>query len=211
MDNQRMFETSAPENPSASGISTETIIIIILSTILLLSFLGTNVLILFGEALDKLKIILNPAINEISDSTGKLLNTTSNVATSVGKTSLDITNSAIHDIGDLLQDKNAGKNQRQINNYKEVTPSPSESPIQKNISSGKSGWCLVGEYQEKRGCIAVSDQDKCLSGQIFPDQATCLQPNIHALQTPNIPVTMQTQQPPILPPQIQTREIKHRE
>ncbi len=208
MDNQRMIETSAPETVSRPGITTETIIIIILSTILLLSFLGTNVLIIFGEALDKLKIILNPAINEISDSTGKLLNTTSSVATSVGKTSLDITNSAIHNIGNLLQDNNVGKNQRQINHSKDVTPSPSESPIQKNISAGKSGWCLVGEYQEKRGCIAVSDQDKCLSGQIFPDQATCLQPNISALQTPNVPVISQQ---PVLPPQIQTREIRHRE
>ena len=191
-----MIEPSSPSpgNPSSSGISTETIIIIILSTILLLSFLGTNVLTIFGDALDKLKVILNPAINQMSDSTGKLINTTSNVATNVAKTSLDITNASLHDVGDLLQNKHQ---------VKDAEPSLSESPIQKNISASKSGWCLVGEYQEKRGCIAVTDQDKCLSGQIFPDQATCLQPNISALQTANMPPHPLTQ--------IQTRDIRHHE
>ena len=60
----------------------------------------------------------------------------------------------------------------------EPTPDNSTNPIQKPISSDKSNWCLVGEFQNKRGCVAVTESDKCLSGQIFPHQAMCLNPTL---------------------------------
>ena len=41
-------------------------------------------------------------------------------------------------------------------------------------SSKKAGWCLVGEYQGRRGCIEISDYDKCLSGKVFPNQGACM-------------------------------------
>ena len=67
----------------------------------------------------------------------------------------------------------------QLNNNNQITMTDnSENPIQKPISSGKSGWCLVGEYANKRGCIEVSETDKCMSGQVFPNQKMCLNPNI---------------------------------
>lgn len=52
----------------------------------------------------------------------------------------------------------------------------SASPIQNPITSSKQNWCLVGEYQGRRGCISINDNDKCLSGQVFPSQTTCLNP-----------------------------------
>jgi hypothetical protein len=55
-------------------------------------------------------------------------------------------------------------------------PDNTTNPIQKAISSGKTNWCLVGEYQGRRGCIQVSEQDRCLSGQIFPNQQMCMNP-----------------------------------
>ena len=55
-------------------------------------------------------------------------------------------------------------------------PDTSVDPIQKPITSNKINWCLVGEYQGKRGCIEVDDTSKCMSGQVFPTQATCLNP-----------------------------------
>lgn len=58
-----------------------------------------------------------------------------------------------------------------------TTPSPDnpENPIQKPISANKTSWCLVGEYQQKRGCIELDTGDKCISGQTFPTKETCLQ------------------------------------
>jgi hypothetical protein len=64
----------------------------------------------------------------------------------------------------------------------EPVPSPAENPVQKPITAGKIQWCLVGEYKEKRGCVAFTDSDKCLSGQIFPSQQMCLNPTL----TPNV-------------------------
>jgi hypothetical protein len=52
-------------------------------------------------------------------------------------------------------------------------------------SSKKVGWCLVGEYEGRRGCIEISDYDKCLSGKVFPSQEICMNPT----QTPNMQPT----------------------
>jgi hypothetical protein len=59
---------------------------------------------------------------------------------------------------------------------KQPQPDTTTNPIQKPISSGKTNWCLVGEYQGRRGCIQISEQHKCLSGQIFPNQQMCMNP-----------------------------------
>jgi hypothetical protein len=53
-------------------------------------------------------------------------------------------------------------------------PSTTESPVQNPISSSKSNWCLIGEYQGRNSCIEVKDYDKCVSGQLFPNQNDCL-------------------------------------
>jgi hypothetical protein len=52
-----------------------------------------------------------------------------------------------------------------------------ENPVQNPISSNKSQWCLIGEYQQRNGCIEVDDMNKCMSGQVFPSQQMCLNPN----------------------------------
>lgn len=54
----------------------------------------------------------------------------------------------------------------------------SASPIQNPITSSKQNWCLVGEYQGRRGCISINENDKCLSGQVFPSQTKCLNPTL---------------------------------
>jgi len=51
-----------------------------------------------------------------------------------------------------------------------------ENPVQNPISSNKSQWCLIGEYQQRNGCIEVDDMSKCMSGQVFPSQQMCLNP-----------------------------------
>ena len=70
---------------------------------------------------------------------------------------------------------------RSESNYKkptEVKDDSSDNTIQKPISSDKMGWCLIGEYQNKRGCVSVSESDQCLSGQIFPSKEMCLNPTL---------------------------------
>ena len=63
-------------------------------------------------------------------------------------------------------------------NPADVKPDHSSGTIQNPISTGKAGWCLTGEYQNKRGCVSVSESDQCLSGQIFPSKEMCLNPTM---------------------------------
>jgi hypothetical protein len=54
----------------------------------------------------------------------------------------------------------------------------SDGSMQKQISSNKNAWCLIGEYQNKRGCVSVTEDDICMSGQLFPSKEKCLDPGM---------------------------------
>lgn len=56
----------------------------------------------------------------------------------------------------------------------------SYSAIQSSKSSGKSGWCYIGEDRGFRSCIQVGDNDQCMSGDIFPTEEVCVNPNLRA-------------------------------
>jgi hypothetical protein len=97
-------------------------------------------------------------------------------------------------IGDLIKDASRPgvdeKAKQQLDNSinlpkhtekptnKQPEADSSTNPIQKPISSNKAGWCLVGEYEGRRGCIQVGQEDKCLSGQVYPNQKMCLNPTL---------------------------------
>lgn len=60
-----------------------------------------------------------------------------------------------------------------------VAPSTAASPVQTSIpAANKAQWCLVGEYNERRGCVAIGQNTQCMSGQVFPTQNACLNPNL---------------------------------
>ena len=54
----------------------------------------------------------------------------------------------------------------------------SYSTIQMSKSSSKSGWCFIGEDRGFRSCIRVGENNKCMSGDIFPSQEICINPNL---------------------------------
>jgi hypothetical protein len=62
-------------------------------------------------------------------------------------------------------------------NYKSSEPSPdsSRSSIQ---TTGKAGWCFIGEDHGLRKCSEIGINDKCMSGDVFPNQAICMNPNL---------------------------------
>lgn len=59
----------------------------------------------------------------------------------------------------------------------QVAPDDSRSSIQ---TTGKSGWCFIGEEQGIRTCAEVGVNDVCMSGDVFPSQAVCMNPNLRA-------------------------------
>lgn len=58
----------------------------------------------------------------------------------------------------------------------EVAPDDSLSSIQ--ASSGKSGWCFIGEQQGIRSCAQLGVNDQCMSGDVFPSREICVNPNL---------------------------------
>lgn len=57
-------------------------------------------------------------------------------------------------------------------------PDDSLSVTQKGKTSGKSGYCFVGEDRGNRSCIYVNESDTCMSGNIFPSKDKCINPSL---------------------------------
>lgn len=170
------------------------IIIIILVVLLIFSFLGINILTLLGNVFQNFVQIFGPMVSQILSifgyTTGTVLNKTADVVSDTAKAGIDIAEGSVQSVGNILRDaSNPNVNDKTkysldnaLNNSQISSGEPaadtSENPIQKPITSGKQSWCLVGEYQGKRGCIGVNQQDRCLSGQVFPSQKMCLNPTL---------------------------------
>ena len=62
-------------------------------------------------------------------------------------------------------------------NQSQVSPDDSRSSIQ---TTGKSGWCYIGDDQGLRTCSEIGVNDVCMSGDVFPTQPVCINPNLRA-------------------------------
>ena len=119
--------------------------------------------------------------------TGTILNKSADVVSDTGKVALDIAEGTVQNVGNLMiKASKSGVNMEtqselekalQMNRLEnQAEDDVSENPIQKPISSNKNGWCLIGEYENKRGCIEVDDSEKCMSGQVYPTRQACVNP-----------------------------------
>jgi hypothetical protein len=173
---------------STLGIQNQTIIIVLI-VLLGLSFLGINILTISGGIVEGTISIFGPMFAQILSifgyTTGSVINKTADVVGDVAKTGVDVAEGSLQSVGTILKDAsrrnvnpatassldnvlNVGPNR-----YSEPHPDSTTNPIQNPITSGKAGWCLVGEYEGRRGCISVGESDRCMSGQIYPSQAAC--------------------------------------
>ena len=117
--------------------------------------------------------IVDGTVHDVSNTLENTINTVSEVTANVTKNGIDIVDGTVHSVGNLMIGKNnIGVGPRQ--KTREPRPDSPEDTIQKSMSSAKSKWCLVGEFQNKRGCIDISESDKCMSGEIFPNEQMCI-------------------------------------
>ena len=160
----------------------KTIMIIILVILVILSYYGIHILNKSGDLLNNIITKVKPLVDSLLDfvgySTGTAINKTADITADVAKHGIDIAEGTVQNIGNILIGdeaigKPSSKNKRTL---KEPEADAPEDTIQKSLSSSKTKWCLVGEYQNKRGCIDISESDKCMSGQIFPNEKMCLNP-----------------------------------
>ena len=170
-----------------SGFDFKTLLILILLFVLLFSYLGINILTILGDSMERFVAFVSPMVTEFlvltGYSTGSVINKTADVVSDTAKETIDIAEGAVQNVGNLLMDAGKkGKSKTPLLANKPTTTEPEpdapENTIQKPISSNKYNWCLVGEYQNKRGCMPITESDKCLSGQVFPTQKMCLNPNL---------------------------------
>ncbi len=168
-------------NYNVIGNDPKNLIIIFLLILLILTFFGINIL---GVSANIVKI----TYYYFAVIFGSLMNEISTMFSNILKTIIDILDGIIKTIGNMLisssnlnnttlntsfpkLDLSINNNDRQqLNEPKEDT---TENPIQNPISSNKNNWCLIGEYQNKRGCVEVSQNYKCMSGQLYSTKQEC--------------------------------------
>jgi hypothetical protein len=190
-DNSSIFD-------SMSGtFSNKNAIIIILLSLLILSLIGINLFRLLGIIVDEIVTPLVPSVRNllsmIGFTTGVIIKGSADLVANTTTLGVDIAKGTTHSIGDMLiSSTNPGiDSSRQISltdvirvpnlNYPINSPQPVQSsastvtPI--NTQKPKAGWCYVGEFSNSRGCVEVSEHDKCMSGQIFANQSECLKPS----------------------------------
>ncbi len=192
---QPKYETlssSNIESPNIESFSGKNILIIVLVGLLALSFMGFNLLDYINNVIKTIIAIFTPIIRPILSligyTTGAVINKTADVVSDTAKTGIDIAEGTVQSVGDLLISASKGgvdttqlDSALNISRQKTVNDPDADTtanPIQNPISSNKVGWCLVGEVADKRGCIMVQDEAKCMSGQIFPSKKMCLNPTL---------------------------------
>lgn len=180
-----------PESQPSSILeqfSNKNMIIMVLTVLLVFSFLGINILSVFGNILQYFVQITKHLVVYILSffgyTAGAILTTTADVVGDTVITGVDIAQESVKSAGELLKNtsRTSSPNLDQAINQgdyvvNEPEPAKTSNPV---ISTGgtKKSWCLVGEHMEKRGCIEIDQYDKCMSGQVYPSQKMCLNPTM---------------------------------
>ena len=156
------------------------IFIAILILMLVLSFLGFNILYYLASGIDKagssLGNVFSRGLSMIGYSTGTVLDKTSETVAGAAKTGIDIADGAVDSLAKLMISGSKINGKPTSASLKDIKPDNSSSSIQSSISSGKQSWCLIGVDQGVRSCVEMAEYDKCMSGQIFPSNQKCIMP-----------------------------------
>jgi len=188
--NSLLTKESSPQQ--TFSFDWKVIMIVVLIILIILMYLGINFLNIFGNGLQSIVNVTHPAVSKIfaafGYTAGESINKTAEVASDTIVTGVEVAEGVVKDLGNILIDasEEADPSNRKLQTHIEQKRMPhakqdpsadtSENPIQNPIFSGKRNWCLIGEHQFKRGCVSISESDKCLSGQVFPNQQMCLNP-----------------------------------
>ncbi len=121
------------------------------------------------------------ATDIVTGTINSAINTTSNLLTQSSEEEEmleqeeedDLEEEKVREYEQLQNDVNKKKNNVQ------VIPEPDDatSSTQKK-QGGKSGYCYIGEDRGFRSCIEVTENDTCMSGNIFPTEQICINPSL---------------------------------
>jgi hypothetical protein len=167
--------------------------------VLILAFMGFNIFVYLAKGSQSIADFLGSLIQKIFGITLSLTGQTVNVSAEGAKavvsgtaTTVDTGLSAVQDVASPSTIKSQpvqtnpdtssndtlhtalNKSQEQNMDYQAQQASSSVH------SAGKSGWCFIGDDRGNRSCAMVNEDDKCMSGDIFPSQELCINPNLRA-------------------------------
>jgi hypothetical protein len=175
--------------------------------ILILAFLGFNIFVYLAKGTETLNSVFSPIINMFSgifgDTVGQVVDVSAEGAKSVVNTTAKVADAGLSGVQQITPNKASSsvssvpvtKNQPDLMSNNSLnkalnTSQSSQSPnneyqadeASSSIQSGppKSGWCYIGEDRGFRTCAEVGPNDKCISGDIFPNQDLCVNPNLRA-------------------------------
>jgi hypothetical protein len=115
-------------------------------------------------------------INFVAGGTSDIIKGTADIITGKPASSSLSTQTSVEqeERGQVVEDDNVQRLQSALNNASKsstVVPDSAQSSIQ---STGKSGWCFIGEDKGIRHCSPVGVNDRCMSGQIFDTSSQCV-------------------------------------
>jgi hypothetical protein len=185
---------------SLTNINMTTWIIIIL----ILAFLGFNIFVYLAKGTEDIASFFGPLTQKLFGTTTSVAGQTVDVAAEGAKAVVSGTAGAVNTGLTAVQDitpNNATSSIKSQPVQGQPTTRPSDSGLNKALNNsqeqnmdyqaveasssvhsggGKSGWCFVGEDRGFRSCALVNEDDKCMSGDIFPSQELCINPNLRA-------------------------------
>ncbi len=180
-----------PPPPSGSffDFSWKTWIIIIL----LLALLGINVFAFLAKGTQDIatifRNIFGPLLGYFGYQTLEVAKETVETSAEGTKAGVDVVSDTVVGTIDTIQDahmpdderwqkdtlaKALDTQQRQSQQH-EVLPDDSRSSVQ---TTGKQGWCYIGEDDGVRTCSQIGVNDTCMSGDVFPTQSVCVNPKL---------------------------------
>lgn len=178
------FSTPEPTGTSSSSSFFKWIRYLLI--IIILAFLGFNLFDYLGNITQWFVDTFGPPFKKIASSlgiaVGETTKTTINQSAQGTRAGIDIAAGTLTSGVDVLEKTLTGKSRESNLDNKQYTPNqpvPDDSGSKtQTVKNNKSGYCYIGDERGFRNCIKVTDQDKCMSGNIFPTMDVCINPSI---------------------------------
>jgi hypothetical protein len=172
--------------------------------ILILAFLGFNIFVYLAKGTEDIANFFGPLTAKLFGTTVAVTGQTVDVAAEGTKAVVSGTAATVNAGLSAVQDITPNTAPTSIKSQPvqgQPTTRPSDSGLNKALNSsqeqnmdyqaheasssvhsggGQSGWCFIGEDRGFRSCALVNENDKCMSGDIFPSQELCINPNLRA-------------------------------
>jgi hypothetical protein len=191
---------------SLKSINPTTWIIIIL----ILAFLGFNVFVYLAKGTQDITSFFGPLIQKIFGTTaaitGQAVDVSAEGAKAVVSGTADVVNTGLTAVQNVTPNQapssvksqsvqntmqqpdmlaNASLNKalntsKTQNTNDEYQANEASSSLYTDATTGKAGWCYIGEDRGFRSCAQVGINDTCMSGDIFPSQDICVNPSLRA-------------------------------